>query len=75
MSISIKQIGENAGVVWRELYRQVNPQTFECLKEATGLNMVQLSTALGWLARENKISIYENGDEAMFSLSPINFYI
>lgn len=70
-----KLIGENAGVVWCELHRQVNAQSFEHLKKATGLDVMQLSAALGWLARENKISIYENGDEVLFSLSPMNYYI
>lgn len=70
-----KLIGENAGIVWRELHRQVNAQSFEHLKKATGLDVMQLSAALGWLARENKISIYENGDEVLFSLSPMNYYI
>ena len=45
------------------------------LKKATGLDVIQLSAALGWLARENKLSIHENGDEVMFGLSPMNYYI
>lgn len=61
--------------MWRELHRQVNPLDFENLKKATGLDVMQLSAALGWLARENKISIYENGDDVLFSLSPMNYYI
>lgn len=72
---TVKQIGEHAGVVWRELHDHVHPQTFEHLKKATGLDVMQLSAALGWLARENKLSIHENGEEVMFSLSPMNYYI
>ncbi len=73
--LSIMQIGEHAGIVWREMHDHVEPQTFEELKKATGLDVIQLSAALGWLARENKLSIHENGDEVMFGLSPMNYYI
>lgn len=38
--LSIKQIGEHAGIVWRELHDHVEPQTFEKLKKATGLDVI-----------------------------------
>ena len=55
-------IGENAGVVWRTLYGKKLP--WDELAAATGLSATDLATAVGWLAREDKISfLTENGME------------
>lgn len=55
-------IGENAGVVWSTLYGKKLP--WDELAAATGLSATDLATAVGWLAREDKISfLTENGME------------
>ena len=55
-------IGENAGVVWRTLYGK--KLSWDELAAATGLSATDLATAVGWLAREDKISfLTENGME------------
>lgn len=48
-------IGENAGIVWRSL--QDGQLSWEELIRASGLTPLELASAVGWLARENKILI------------------
>lgn len=48
-------IGENAGLVWRTL--QDKQLSWEELIKASGLAPLELASAIGWLARENKILI------------------
>ena len=45
-------IGENAGKLWR-LMNQDNQ--LEELKKCTGFDDLELASAIGWLAREDKI--------------------
>ena len=55
------QIGENAGIVWRTLESK-GSLSFEELQTETNLDLLQVFTAVGWLAREDKISFNkENG--------------
>ena len=55
------QIGENAGIVWRTLESK-GSLSFEELQTETNLDLLQEFTAVGWLAREDKISFNkENG--------------
>ncbi len=65
----IEIIGNNAGLVWNTLSAS-NGQTGKSLKKATKLKDKDLYAALGWLAREGKISIVENekGDDVVVSL-------
>ena len=66
-------IGENAGVVWRFLNASSSEKfSFEQLQKGTQLKNDELYAAIGWLARENKIQIEENGSKA--SYSAIEFY-
>lgn len=53
--MNYSNIGENAGTVWRTLHGN-NKQSWEELVKSTGLNPLDLSCAIGWLARENKIN-------------------
>lgn len=48
-------IGENVGIVWRTL--QDKQLSWEELIKASGLTPLELASAIGWLARENKILI------------------
>ena len=55
------QIGENAGIVWRTLESK-GSLSFEELQTEANLDLLQVFTAVGWLAREDKISFNkENG--------------
>lgn len=57
------KIGTNAGVVWNLLDKEKKGMNFEELLMKADLSVVDLSAAIGWLAREDKIwhSTSENG--------------
>ena len=50
----IQKIGENAGQVWGAL--ENGAQGLKALKKATKLKNEELYLALGWLAREGKLT-------------------
>ena len=54
------KIGENAGLIWNAL--QGGAPTLKALKKATKLKNDELYLALGWLAREGKVSFTEGED-------------
>jgi len=54
-------IGTNAGVIWRALYEEKQGMTLNALMARVNLPMFEVMTAIGWLARENKIWL--SGDE------------
>ena len=54
------KIGENAGLIWNAL--QGGALTLKALKKATKLKNDELYRALGWLAREGKVSFTEGED-------------
>ena len=66
------QIGINAGIVW-QLLKDSKRWSYCDLQKASGLSDKDLSAAIGWLARENKIDFEQMDDECIF-LS-INVYI
>jgi hypothetical protein len=55
-------IGETAGVVWHMLFDQ-GPTTFALLIETIGVPESLFFMAIGWLARESKITIEPNGGD------------
>ena len=56
----ISKIGENAGLIWNAL--QGGALTLKALKKVTKLKNDELYLALGWLAREGKVSFTEGED-------------
>ena len=54
------KIGENAGLIWNAL--QGGALTMKALKKATKLKNDELYLALGWLAREGKVSFTKGED-------------
>ena len=54
------KIGENAGLIWNAL--QGGALTLKALKKATKLKNDELYLALGWVAREGKVSFTEGED-------------
>jgi len=61
-----EKIGNNAGLVWSAL--TVNSQNVKAVKKATKLTEKDLNLALGWLAREGKISFTEVEGELFVAL-------
>lgn len=59
-------IGENAGAIWAAL--QGGALTTKAIKKATKLKEADLNLALGWLAREGKISFTINEAETVITL-------
>lgn len=59
-------IGSKAGAVWTAL--QDEPKTVKQLTEATDLNRREVSFALGWLAREDKLAIDKPGRYYRYAL-------
>jgi hypothetical protein len=61
------KIGENAGVIWRELNAR-GEQNISNLKRNTRLDEKNLYLALGWLAKENKISFSQRQRQIVIGL-------
>lgn len=72
MNWNINVIGEHAGIVWRAL--NAGEMSWDALLERTGLLPLELASALGWLARENKINIHPSGDVVYFSIYHENYF-
>ena len=53
----IEKIGTNAGLVWKALEK--GEASLKAVKKATKLNEKDLNMALGWLAREGKIELFD----------------
>ncbi len=65
-------IRKNAGIVWEVL--NDNEMLWEELLESTGLSPLELASAIGWLARENKVNVHFNRDETYFSIYHENYF-
>ena len=63
----IEKIGFNAGLVWGAL--QNGALDLKALKKATKLKNDELAFALGWLARENKLTFSEKEGELIVALA------
>ena len=56
----VSQIGETAGLIWHTLAEN-GPLTVAKLAKTTGVSRDNVMQGIGWLAREGKIAIEENG--------------
>ncbi len=63
-----EQIGINAGLVWNTLEKNGKMNTKD-VRKATKIKDKDLTMALGWLARESKITFKEEGKELFVSLA------
>lgn len=72
--MSNETIGTHAGVVWRTLYGSEKEMSLEALVRTTGLRLIEVVAAIGWLARENKIMIKEDQDEYCFAVYKECYY-
>jgi len=61
--------GISAGITWESL-NLMGPMTVDDLVKATALLPEEIYGALGWLGRENKISVERQGTERVYSLRP-----
>ncbi|MCH5328368.1 MAG: winged helix-turn-helix domain-containing protein [Coprobacter sp.] len=61
-------IGYNAGVVWNALNDSEKKLTLKGLKRVSRLKDKELYAAMGWLSREDKISIEEIDGDLMIGL-------
>lgn len=67
-----EKIGESAGIVWRTLHN--NKYSWKELVKATGLNPLELAAAIGWLAREDKISFLPERGIMYFEVYQERYY-
>ncbi|WP_462333536.1 winged helix-turn-helix domain-containing protein [Phocaeicola plebeius] len=72
-------IGENAGILWRFLNTDAHKKwQLAEIKKGTGLDDLELASAIGWLAREDKIQFelqYPNGkNKQAFVYLMLNVY-
>lgn len=63
----IEKIGTNAGKVWT-LLDEAGTQNVKDLKKSSKMTDKDLYAALGWLAREGKVALVEDGKELFVSL-------
>lgn len=63
----IAKIGENAGLVWGAL--QNGALELKALKKATKLKNDELALALGWLAREGKVTFASSEADTIVALA------
>ncbi len=63
----IEKIGYNAGNVWNTLSEHVQLSLGK-LKTHSGLNEKELHLALGWLAREKKVTFTKRGNSYLVEL-------
>ena len=63
----ITKIVENAGLVWGAL--QNGALSLKALKKATKLKNDELALALGWLAREGKLTFEEAEADTIVALA------
>ncbi len=63
----IETIGTNAGKVWTALEKK-GRQNIKDVRKATKLTEKDTYAALGWLAREGKITLEKNDKDVFISL-------
>ena len=66
------RIGLNAGKVWRILNEKGELSMFELCREL-GLTFEEVAVAIGWLARENKMSFREKDNMLFVKIDDVEF--
>lgn len=74
--MNIQTIGESAGILWNLLKSENRKWDYQEIKKATGLSDRTINAAIGWLAREGKLTIEETkvGRRNVLYLE-LNYYI
>ncbi len=65
--MNVETIGTNAGLIWNAL-NENKSMTLKDLKKATKLKEKEAFLALGWLAREGKVSLEEAEKDVIITL-------
>lgn len=65
--MNIDVIGNNAGLVWTVLSEK-NSLPVKALKKVTKLKDKEIYAAMGWLAREGKITFEETEEDLLVTL-------
>ncbi len=65
--MNVAKIGENAGLIWAAL--ENGALALKALKKATKLKNEELYLALGWLAREGKLTFAEGEADVTVALA------
>ncbi len=65
------RIGLAAGDIWQCLQKEGGSASLAKVREKTGLDTESAYLALGWLAREEKISIEKRGRSVRISLTEV----
>ncbi|MBO4361612.1 MAG: winged helix-turn-helix domain-containing protein [Paludibacteraceae bacterium] len=65
--MNVEMIGANAGKIWNAL--QNGALSSKALKKATKLKEAELNLALGWLAREGKLTFTDMEEETIIALA------
>jgi len=65
-----EKIGSDAGRLWTVL-NENGIKTVKEVKKLTKLTDKEIYAAIGWLAREEKLTFEQKEDDKEFSLSPI----
>lgn len=69
------EIGKNDGIVWQTIAARNGRITFEELLKVTDLTESQLLLSLGWLEREDKVSLHgDNGNIEAVTLYQEMYY-
>ena len=58
--MNVQSIGESAGIIWNLLHGVHRKWDFQEVNKATGLSDRHINAAVGFLAREGKITIEES---------------
>ena len=64
-----EEIGKAAGIIWGYLDKQTEPVTLSKIKNEVELTATLMQMALGWLAREDKITIGMPEDSFSYNIS------
>lgn len=74
--MNIQTIGESAGILWNLLKSENRKWDYQEIKKATDLSDRIINAAIGWLAREGKLTIEETkvGRRNVLYLE-LNYYI
>jgi len=69
MMVAVETVyGKNAGVVWRTL-NEKGKLGLRDISKFSKLSMLEVNGAIGWLAKENKVKMIENGAKVFYELS------
>jgi len=64
-----EDIGKSAGIIWEFLSKQSKPVNLSAIKKEVDIPSTLLMMGLGWLAREDKLSIEIPEDSYSYKIS------